>query len=174
MRLALGKDVEIAAARFGCIGEKKADFEGDHGTRIHVKVLIDAPAVLVEAEARTVFFECLVRFCRGCHGHVGVVELDVPAQNAPHFGKCFVPVEQGQEVVVLAYEVVVVDARCGTFAHPSAFFFIHAIYCDDEIADHVGWQGIRNDEIAIPFEFARFFFCQTIIETFGVHCLAPL
>ena len=115
LRLAFGKDVEIAAARFGCVGKKKADFEGDHGARVHVKILIDAAAVLVESEARSVFFECFVRFCRGCHGHVGVVELDVPAQDAPHFGKCFVPVEQGQEVVVLAYEVVVVDARCGTF-----------------------------------------------------------
>ena len=139
------------------------------GAWIHVEVLIDAPAVLMESETGSVFFECFVRFSRGCHGHVGVVELDVPAQDAPHFGKCFVPVEQGQEVVILADEVVVVDARCGAFAHPSAFFFIYAIYCDDEIADHVGWQGIRNDEKAISFEFACFFFCQTIIETFGIH-----
>ena len=115
LRLALGKDVEIAAARFGCVGEKKADFEGDHGARVHVEILIDATAVLVETEARPVFFECFVGFCRRGHGHVGVVELDVPAEDAPHFGKCFVPVEQGQEAVVLADEVVVVDARCGHF-----------------------------------------------------------
>ena len=62
LRLAFGKDVEIAAARFRCVGEKKADFEGDHGTRVHVKILIDAAAVLMETEAGSVFFECFVRF----------------------------------------------------------------------------------------------------------------
>ena len=101
--LAAGHDVKVAPAGFGDVAEPEAYFEGDSGAWTEFQVAVDTTAVLMEAKG---FFEGLVLglFLWG-NAQVGMVEVDVPTQDAPDFGKGFGVVQEVDEALVLPHKV---------------------------------------------------------------------
>src|SRR6185437_3751672 len=90
--VAAGNDPEVAASRLGHVGEEEADLEREARARMRLHLRVDPAAILMPAER--LFRLVGVRGRRRIDAEVTVIEVDVPAEQAPDFRERGGPVGQ--------------------------------------------------------------------------------
>ena len=128
---------------------------------------VEPAAVLVPVE-RTHFGGGAFRPRRRNNG-VRMVKLNVPAQDAPHFGQRGRAVQQLQKGVILANKIEDVNGRVWIDAISGAIFGLYAIERRVESRHRFWGDGVAHNKIAVAVERRALCLGEAMLQGANIH-----
>jgi hypothetical protein len=153
----------VASVRLAHVGEVVADLEREAGARVRLNLVVDAHAVLMPGYGPVLSGGV---FARG-DVEMGVVEVDVPAEDAPYLGEDRREIEEVDHGIAFLHDVRFREEFAG---HGwGALSGIDPVRDGEETLEKIRRDGVFHDKVAVGLERRTLFGGETVGEAGGMH-----
>ena len=150
------------------IGQVVTDFDRQPWSRIGFNLVVDSHAVLVPRNTPVLIPDIVA----WCYVQVGMVEINIPPQNAPDLGERGWVVDESDQRFIFCNHVGYRQQVVAMFRGP--FSLVDAIHDIDQLTRRWLVQGVRYHQVTMGIEELSFLIGEDVCQAVGVHDLSIL